>query len=382
MIIAGAQVYRYRLPLREPVVLKGNTYREREGLLLCLRDDAGREGWGESAPLAGFSRESLEAAEAALRHCAARLRGYRLPDHYDDLEGSGLLQTHGVQSVSFAIEAAYYNLLALTRGVLPCTCINFDAPGHITLNALLLGEPRAVIAQAARATAEGYGAVKLKVGARSIDEEVELVHAVRDTLGPAVGLRLDANRAWPLDTAVAFGRRVADCNIEYIEEPLRDPVALPDFERRTQVPYALDETLQTWQALQQPPEADSRERFAMDAYQRALNRVYSRAAACVWKPTLMHVPNLVAAIAWGMFFPMKKIVLSAAFESGVGIAALVNYAAAYSGAETPVGLDTYAWLGEDVLASRLPLDQAHVDVTTVTAAARFVRREALTPRDE
>lgn len=379
MNIAGARVYRYRLPLREPVVLGGHRHTDRSGLLLQLVAEDGAEGWGEAAPLAGFSRETFEEARAELLLAAQRLHGYRLPRDYDDLEGCSLVPTHGVQSVSFAVESAYYGLTAQVRGVWQGACINPEAASAIQVNGLLMGDPRAAVLKAARLAREGYRAVKLKVGARTLAEDVALVHAVRDALGGGVSLRLDANRAWSLDTAIQFAQRVLDCGIEYIEEPLRDAAALPDFFLRTGMPYALDESLQGWKDLHGPRGRTPSPWIERSAYSMAPNRVYRGAAAFVWKPTLMHVPNLRAAMHWGMFYPMAKVVLSATFESGVGLAALCNYAAAFSGAEVPAGLDTYAWLASDVLAGPLPLSGAVVDLHAVNRAAGLVNLDALEP---
>lgn len=363
LVIEHAEAYRYRLNLVEHVVMAGIEHTQRAGYLLRLTATSGIEAWGDAAPLPGFSRESPEETEAAMRLCVKRLPGYRLPHSYNDLEGSGLLHLPGAPAVSFALEAAYHGLLALAAGVNMAHMINPQAPSQIRLNGLLLGSPQKILADAARFAEAGYGAVKMKAGTGAMEADAELVHAVRDVLGGDVALRLDANRAWALDEAVQFGRRVADLGIEYIEEPLRDPRALPDFLRRTGVPYALDETLQAWRAPAAARHGALPRPWGQEEHTRSLAPVFRYAAACVWKPTLMHVPNLRAAMAWGMFFPMKSIVISSAFESGVGIRALAHYAAAYSGDQVPVGLDTYRWLAEDVTTTRLPLagPSVHLD---------------------
>ncbi|HNR32736.1 MAG TPA: o-succinylbenzoate synthase, partial [Candidatus Hydrogenedentes bacterium] len=60
-----------------------------------------------------------------------------------------------------------------------------------------------------------------------------------------------------------------------------------------------------------------------------------------------------------------RIVISGAYESGVGMSALVHYAAAISGAEVAVGLDTYAALDADVLHRRLPLGDPELQVAAL-----------------
>jgi len=60
-----AQVYRWQIPMDAGVVLRERRLKVREGLYLCLRDGC-REGWGEIAPLPGFSHETCDEAQAAL----------------------------------------------------------------------------------------------------------------------------------------------------------------------------------------------------------------------------------------------------------------------------------------------------------------------------
>ena len=57
---------RYRLPFREAVRTAHGLWREREGLLLRLEDEAGGAGFGEVAPIPWFGTETPGEAEALL----------------------------------------------------------------------------------------------------------------------------------------------------------------------------------------------------------------------------------------------------------------------------------------------------------------------------
>lgn len=62
----AAQLYRYQVPMDAGVVLRERRLKTRDGLLVRLSDN-GREGWGDIAPLPGFSDETLDAALSAAR---------------------------------------------------------------------------------------------------------------------------------------------------------------------------------------------------------------------------------------------------------------------------------------------------------------------------
>ena len=51
-------LYRYQLPFTQPLTFHGKVEVAREGLLVRIND-----GWGEIAPLPGFSRETLAEAQ-------------------------------------------------------------------------------------------------------------------------------------------------------------------------------------------------------------------------------------------------------------------------------------------------------------------------------
>jgi L-fuconate dehydratase len=70
-----------------------------------------------------------------------------------------------------------------------------------------------------RAIAEGFTALKLKVGSADPDRDVRRAHIVRDTAGPAVRVMLDANQQWTLPQALSIGRRLKSIDPYWIEEP-------------------------------------------------------------------------------------------------------------------------------------------------------------------
>jgi L-fuconate dehydratase len=70
----------------------------------------------------------------------------------------------------------------------------------------------------ARAVADGFGTLKLKVGAR-LDDDVRRCQIARATVGEKVGIALDANQVWDVPTAISWVRALAPVRPEWIEEP-------------------------------------------------------------------------------------------------------------------------------------------------------------------
>ena len=341
MQITSLTVHPYALPLVEAVTWGGAAHSERRGALVRVETDAGAVGWGDAAPLPGFSRETLAEAVVSVLAAAVAVQEVEPADVFRlDSDLHGLLDAFGHNgtlppSARFGLDVALADVAAQALGRTLAQALAPDPAVSLPLAGLVLGGS---LGEARRLAGLGYRTLKLKVGRASVDDDARLVRAVRDAVGPGVALRLDANRAWTGSEARAFAAAIDGVALEFIEEPLRDPGGLPELWLDTQMPVALDETL----------------------HEQGAAALRGWAAAAVVKPSL--VGGLAAAlrIAERARAVGVKAVVSSSFESGVGLRGLVALAAA-TGAHA-AGLDTARWLARDVLARPLRLDQPVLDV--------------------
>ena len=117
MKLARFDLYRYSLPFSRPLTLGGITLFQREGVLLRLSGDDGSEGWGETAPLPGFSVEGLVDATTQLRRLAASIVGREVKQDWVDPYGEfGGELDRLAPSVRFGFELAVWNLYAASSG--------------------------------------------------------------------------------------------------------------------------------------------------------------------------------------------------------------------------------------------------------------------------
>jgi D-galactarolactone cycloisomerase len=72
-----------------------------------------------------------------------------------------------------------------------------------------------------RYVAMGFAGVKFKVGGRTPAEDAARVAVAREAAGPGFAIMVDANQGYDRAQAVEFGRRVADLDIRWFEEPCR-----------------------------------------------------------------------------------------------------------------------------------------------------------------
>ena len=82
------------------------------------------------------------------------------------------------------------------------------------------GDPLRYLAEeAAGYVAEGFKAVKLKVGF-GVEEDAAVTRAVREAIGPDVALMVDANHAYDAVAAIRLGRMIEPYDIGWFEEPV------------------------------------------------------------------------------------------------------------------------------------------------------------------
>jgi len=214
----------------------------------------------------------------------------------------------------------------------------------VRLNALLAGAREDILREARAAVARGYRSLKIKVGKNPVRDEIATVLQIAAVIPRNVTLRLDANRAWSLADALEFAHGVKDCPVEYIEEPVREATALGEFILRSGAPAALDESLDS---------------VGADALPQRLR-------AIVIKPTLCG--GLSGALRWTRIAQQAAVtpVISSAFESAVGLRALVELASVIHGADVAAGLDTGRWFARDVADAPFEITNGAVDVAALS----------------
>jgi L-alanine-DL-glutamate epimerase-like enolase superfamily enzyme len=72
-----------------------------------------------------------------------------------------------------------------------------------------------------QAMEQGFRGVKMKVGAPTLEEDIERIQAVRSAVGPAALIMVDANQVFSLAEALRRGRVYEELGCAWFEEPLR-----------------------------------------------------------------------------------------------------------------------------------------------------------------
>lgn len=225
----------FELPLARPLHTATGVIEARRGVAIRVRDASG-VGVGEATPLAGWT-ESYEACQTVLAAVAAADDPIR--SLTDERLRTRPAARHGL-SLALADHRARLAGVPLYR--------HLGGEGsvrRVRANATIGdGDVPTTVAATVDAIDAGFTALKVKVGARPVEDDVERLSHVRDAVGPVVELRADANGAWTREQAQRAFDGFAALDVAYVEQPLpADDLAGHATLSESTVGVALDEGL-------------------------------------------------------------------------------------------------------------------------------------------
>jgi muconate cycloisomerase len=231
------------LPLVRPLMMGGRRYEHSESLLVRIVCNDSAEGWGEAAPHGG---ERLSSLVAEVRDVIAPA----LSGHFFSRR-AGILASFSKQrrcspwSLA-AVEIALSDAFARAHD-LRVADLHGGAVRDSVAQKWLIGSPTVDedLREAEMRRQQGVTFFMLKVGSKTIDQDVDLAKRLHRTYGNGIRLCADANGAWTLERALCYLDRVGEADLVYLEQPLA-PKDLDDtarLARATKIPLSLDEAL-------------------------------------------------------------------------------------------------------------------------------------------
>lgn len=219
-----------------------------DGVLLTVRDALGRRGHGECTPREYVSGETSRSVVEALTGRAARFMGRSFTSFEELTEALAreAVDLPRAEHAAFcALELAWLDLGGQIFGrsagapLGPLQSERIEYSGVISASG-----PEEAVTTCEHLRELGVANVKVKVGADAHSDR-EVIAAVRETLGDAAGLRVDANGAWDAPTALARLRELEPYRLDGCEQPCsaEDLDGMAWLTERTSVPVIADESL-------------------------------------------------------------------------------------------------------------------------------------------
>jgi L-alanine-DL-glutamate epimerase-like enolase superfamily enzyme len=250
MKIVSVRTRAVSCPLERPYASADAYFERRTGLLVFVETDAGLRGVGEAVPALGPPISTQTVIERELAPLLVGEDPLRTEHLWQRMYHA--TQRHGrrglVMNAIAGVDIALWDLLGQAVGqpifrLLGACHDRLDAYASAGFYAAGKG-PEELAAECRALVDRGYRAVKIKVGRNSdleigavnahrrsylrnsallqvpLEVDVARVEAVREAIGPGIGLAVDANSSWDVPTARRFSAAVAGCRLLWLEEPL------------------------------------------------------------------------------------------------------------------------------------------------------------------
>lgn len=249
--IAGFAVHPVALPFRRAYLTATGRIERREMAVVEIRGESGARGWGDAVPMSlrggpGLARlvADLRAAEALLTETAIEDGSPRDAVASITALPAALRRGGAAAGAAAAVEVALFDLAGKLTGMAVHELLGSVEARPVECNGTVGADPPHDAAAGARALAEaGFRVIKVKVGdGASVADDIARMLAVRAAVGPDVGLRIDANRAYtPAQAIELLGEPGLD--LELAEQPCESLPELRTVREGSSVPVVADESV-------------------------------------------------------------------------------------------------------------------------------------------
>jgi L-alanine-DL-glutamate epimerase-like enolase superfamily enzyme len=249
MRITGVETRPLAVRLSRPYTIAFKHLTEIEMMAVRVTDERGRVGLGSATPEPAVTGEEFDACRAALE-----------PDRLRFLVGADArtlqalcrrlaAELPATPAARAAVDMALHDLWAQHLELPLADALgraHRALPTSITIG---IKDTAEALAEAEEYRARGFRILKIKLG-HDLDADLERLRALRAAMGPAIGIRADANQGYDLAALRRFLPATRDLGIEFLEQPLparpeevsSELLGLAEEERRA---LAADESLLT-----------------------------------------------------------------------------------------------------------------------------------------
>lgn len=241
--VASAEVFVLTRPIAPRIGVSIAWASRHEYVLVRLTDGDGRSGWGETYLMPGLAEVVRDLAGLLIGEPAYAVRRHRAT------LAATLSSPYAASALLIALDdlrgrQAGVPVHRLYGGVARRVDTYAASPGYVEGQ-----DPEETWpAEVAAYRAEGFGAVKLRIGRYPIAREAPILAAARAAAGDGVRLMADGNGGYGMADAVRMGDVLAELGFDWFEEPLPqrgDYPRYPDLAPRLRVTLAGGEIVET-----------------------------------------------------------------------------------------------------------------------------------------
>ena len=246
--IEAVQTFVVDLPIIRPHLLSVATMQAQTLMIVKVICSDGITGLGEGTTIGGLSygAESPEGMKLAIDQYIAPILKSANPARVPETMIAIRKAIKGNNFAKCAVETALLDAWGKRVGLPMSELVGGRLRDRLPVAwTLASGDTAVDIAEAEQMLErKRHNAFKLKIGRRSIDEDVAHVAAVKRALGNTASVRVDVNMAWGEVEANKGLAALEAAGCDLAEQPVESPAALARLATRFAIPIMADESLQ------------------------------------------------------------------------------------------------------------------------------------------
>jgi L-alanine-DL-glutamate epimerase-like enolase superfamily enzyme len=242
MTIKDVEIYAFDLPLVAPFRISIGEMSAANDVLVRVRTDSGLVGIGEACPFPPITGETQATNIAAARAIRDMLIGK------DPLAIDAVLRligpiVHSNPSAVAAFEMACFDILGQAAGLPLFRLFGGNKSTFESDITTGIDTPEAMAANAKGHADMGYKTLKVKIGLDP-DQDFERLRAVRQAIGDAITVRIDANQGYTVPQAIYAFKKIEKLRIQLVEQPVlaSDISGLKAVREESPIPIMADES--------------------------------------------------------------------------------------------------------------------------------------------
>jgi L-alanine-DL-glutamate epimerase-like enolase superfamily enzyme len=242
MTITKTEIWKYSIPMH-PFTIATGTMHFAQNIFIRVHTDAGFYGVGECSAFPMIVGETQATCFEMAKDFAALWKNKDASLIEERMHELHLFTAFNA-TIKSAFDMALYDLAGKKANKSVTELLGGGNKILETDLTIGIDTPEAMAAKAVDYVQRGVRIIKVKLG-KNAKEDVERIRRIREAVGPAIGLRIDANQGWSYEDALYALTELGQYDIQFCEQPMRvwnDPL-LPALRKASPVKIMADESV-------------------------------------------------------------------------------------------------------------------------------------------
>lgn len=241
-IIKHTEIFKLAIPM-EPFVIATEVSTVAQNTFIRIHTEDGITGMGECSAFPMLVGETQATCFEVAKDLARMIKGksaLEIDARMKEMHAFLAFNT----TIKSAFDIALHDIAAKEQQIPLYKFLGGSRKKIVTDLTIGIGEPEKMAETAISYIQKGVKTIKIKLGKKG-PEDVKRVQLIREAVGPAIALRIDANQGWDYDTAVATLNALEPYDIQFCEQPIHHDYdyLLPALRKESPIKIMADESV-------------------------------------------------------------------------------------------------------------------------------------------